>query len=38
MTGTTIVDDGGGNLGWIAGFAIILAVLAGAASLWIYYH
>jgi hypothetical protein len=26
------------NIGWIAGMAILLAVLAGAASLWIYYH
>jgi hypothetical protein len=37
MTGTTSVDDGG-NLGWIAGFAIVLAVFAVAASLWIYFH
>ena len=26
------------NVGWIAGAAILLAVFAGAASLWIYYH
>jgi hypothetical protein len=26
------------NLGWIAGGVVILAVLAGMASLWIYYH
>jgi hypothetical protein len=26
------------NIGWIAGTAIVLAVLAVGASLWIYYH
>jgi hypothetical protein len=26
------------NIGWIAGGALILAVLAGAASLWLYFH
>jgi hypothetical protein len=26
------------NIGWIAGGVVILAVLAGAASLWLYFH
>ena len=37
MSGTVAVDDNP-NLGWVAGLVIILAVLAVAASLWIYYH
>jgi hypothetical protein len=26
------------NIGWIAGMAVVLAVLAVGASLWIYFH
>jgi hypothetical protein len=26
------------NIGWIAGTAVVLAVLAVGASLWIYFH
>jgi hypothetical protein len=30
--------DDNPNLGWIAGLAIILVVLAVAGSFWVYYH
>lgn len=37
MTARSLPDDNP-NAGWIAGLAVILAILAVMGSLWIYYH